>query len=160
MRYLITGLVLCCVAMRVNAQQTPDISGSYTLIKGKGIYLDDQSVMIYLRGAMVLEPINNHAFAVYGAVTPKGGRTVGRNGIYDYQNGVFQYHFPNGDLPQPGDDITFRNDTLFVIDRMENATDTLVWKRVPAARITDKYLLKQIAASREDFKVLRAVRED
>lgn len=149
-------LISVCMlfSLALSQEKVPDISGVYKLVKGNGIYYDDKSATLtYIRGALFVDRLNDLSYAYNGALTPKGFRTVGRTGIYEYKDRTFVAEFPNGEEPSTKSDITFRNDSLFVISRSENGEDSLVWKRVPAAQVTDKYLLKAVDESRKLFEL-------
>jgi hypothetical protein len=153
MNQLFVFISLLLFSANPQTSATPDISGTYKLVKGTAELYGHSAPFVYVRGTLVVERLDENAFAYYGALTPKGYPTVGRTGVYEYRNENWVAEFPNRMEEARPADIDFRNDSLFVRMRGENAEEPLVWRRVPAQEITDKYQLKQIGQSRNDFKL-------
>jgi len=151
---MLRALLLTCFLVPFHfSKKAPDISGVYRLVKGNTTF-DDGSGWKYLRGAVVIEKIDGHSFRYFGAVTPKGSRTVTRKGIYEYIDGAYVSESPNGEQLAPGIELTIGQDTLFLIDKADNAVDSLVWVRVPDGKITNEWLQKGVAQSKEEYKAL------
>ncbi|PZF74947.1 hypothetical protein [Taibaiella soli] len=145
---LLTALLPFCFS-----KKAPDIAGVYRLAKGNTTF-DDGSGWKYLRGAVVIEKIDAHSFRYFGAVTPKGSRTVTRKGIYEYIDGAYVSESPAGEQLAPGIEMTVTADTLFLIDKADNAVDSLVWVRIPDGKITNEWLQKGVDQSREEYRTL------